>query len=473
MCDRLAWNLQRRTGHCCLLLVLPMLWWPIGGDAATDKKPSGNSLEFTGIDGDTAEGRPLTKSDLQSDVMSYADRFAATIGQAAMVFAGQGRSAQVRLMASHSKTYGISAAFEVAAGPNPEVALLDMVVLTTLSRIIWENHWQPKVFVNSGMVMVDAWRTLEKDIWTVAARVLSDEQKKDLRDLIEDWRSKNPNQVSVHLIRFSNFGDTRYESSLADAEKPGGLFKTVKQVTNVLEEADQIVERVMWLVVRMQLILNFQMEQAFLGVVTSPEVTSILSDANRITQIGEEVSQTFTQLLAQITKERTAALTQFMRELGEERRAAINHAMDRLAAEREAAVIQVIDRFMEQLSVERKHFMQDLKVEGDALRPVLAELRETLKTGSDAAKEINAVVASVNDLIARTDAASPDPKQRHSKSTTIVRRPPRSRTLRSGSMRSAIRLTGYWVPPGGTNACRSSSMRSGRWKITPLDVRSC
>ena len=217
VCDRLAWNLQRRTGHCCLLLVLPMLWWPIGGDAATDKKPPGNSLEFTGIDGDTAEGRPLTKSDLQSDVMSYADRFAATIGQAAMVFAGQGRSAQARLMASHSKTYGISAAFEIAAGPNPEVALLDMVVLTTLSRIIWENHWQPKAFVNSEMVMVDAWRTLEKDIWTVAARALSDEQEKDLRGLIEDWGSKNPNQVSVHLILFSNFGDTRYESSLADA----------------------------------------------------------------------------------------------------------------------------------------------------------------------------------------------------------------------------------------------------------------
>ena len=258
--------------------------------------------------------------------------------------------------------------------------------------------------------MVDTYRALEKDIWAVAAKVLSDEQEIDLRDLIEDWRSKNLDQLWFHLVRFANFGDARYESSLSNVDRPGGLFKTVKRATNAVEEADLIVERVMWLVVRMQLIMNFQVERAFLGVVTSPEVTSILSDANRLTQIGEDVSRTFAQLPAEFTKERTAALSQFMQELGEERRAAINHAMDRLTTEREAAVTQVIDRFMEQLSAERKNLLQDLKVEGDALIPVLAELRETLKIGTEAAAEINTVVGSVNDLVGRTDTAPTDPE---------------------------------------------------------------
>ncbi len=86
----------------------------------------------------------MSQEELQSAVISYANRFIATIGQAAFDFEKAIPTPQGRLIASARKVYSLSAATEIAAGPNPGPALLDIVVMATLNRMVWEDYWRPQ-----------------------------------------------------------------------------------------------------------------------------------------------------------------------------------------------------------------------------------------------------------------------------------------------------------------------------------------
>jgi hypothetical protein len=83
--------------------------------------------------------------------------------------------------------------------PNPEIGLLDMTVLMTLGRLIYEGNnlldLGPQV-----EPMVKAYRILEKDIWDSADPVLSIQQQQELRHLITTWRQENPKQIVFTYI---------------------------------------------------------------------------------------------------------------------------------------------------------------------------------------------------------------------------------------------------------------------------------
>ncbi|MDD9302367.1 MAG: hypothetical protein HUK40_08500 [Desulfobacter sp.] len=65
-------------------------------------------------------------------------------------------------------------------------------MITTLNRIIWEEYWRPQVFGNPATIMVDAFASLEKDIWSQAATVMTPPQRDELMDLIHSWRITPP-----------------------------------------------------------------------------------------------------------------------------------------------------------------------------------------------------------------------------------------------------------------------------------------
>ena len=68
----------------------------------------------------------MTQEELQSAVISYANRFFATLGQAAFHFEKKLPTPEAQFQASALKVYSLSAVTEIAAGPNPGAALLDI-----------------------------------------------------------------------------------------------------------------------------------------------------------------------------------------------------------------------------------------------------------------------------------------------------------------------------------------------------------
>ena len=90
--------------------------------------------------------RQMTQEELQAAVISYANRYIAIIGQAAVQLEAAIPTDQARLNAARRKVYSITAVVETAAGPNPGPVLLDLVVTATLNRMVWEAYWCPQVF---------------------------------------------------------------------------------------------------------------------------------------------------------------------------------------------------------------------------------------------------------------------------------------------------------------------------------------
>jgi hypothetical protein len=182
------------------------------------------------------KSRQMTQEELQSAVISYANRYIAIIGQAATQLEGAVPTDQGRLNAARRKVYSMTAVMETAAGPNPGPALLDLVVNATLSRMVWEDYWVPQVFGKPAMIMVTAFRKMEVDAWELAAKVMTPAQRQEFRDLIEDWYADHPGQVSVDYVTFSDFGDIGTKPNLKNIQKPGGLLAPIREATEAVDD---------------------------------------------------------------------------------------------------------------------------------------------------------------------------------------------------------------------------------------------
>ena len=103
----------------------------------------------------------VTEVELQSELMSYAARFASIISQAFEDFESLNPKPQARQFILSDLAYSLSAVYTIAAEPNPQVSLLDMVAVTTLGRIIYVDNMRRK-YGKSTEVLGKGFRQLEK-----------------------------------------------------------------------------------------------------------------------------------------------------------------------------------------------------------------------------------------------------------------------------------------------------------------------
>ena len=76
--------------------------------------------------------------------------------------------------------------------------------------------------------------------------------------------------------RFSDFGELRPDSPLAEATQPGGFFPEVSEAAQAADEIRLFGDRAMYLLSRMQVISNFQIDLAYRELVTEPEIRQAL-----------------------------------------------------------------------------------------------------------------------------------------------------------------------------------------------------
>ena len=111
----------------------------------------------------------MTEIQLQSWLMSFSDRFATVLVNSFERFEELGSTPKIRRYVLRDTVYAIASALTIASEPNPETALLDMVTLTTLARIIYEDN--KKRFGKPIEEMILGFRNLETDIWDIAAQI--------------------------------------------------------------------------------------------------------------------------------------------------------------------------------------------------------------------------------------------------------------------------------------------------------------
>lgn len=316
--------------------------------------------------------RSVTREQLQATLMDFADRFASSLTTYASDFENELTSPKARLTASRLRFYPLASAFQIASGPDPGVALLDMVVLVTLSRIVWEEHWMPKVFGDTAEVMAKGFQKLEADIWSIAERVLTQEEEEELRALILEWRRTNPEETGVTFVRFDDFGKLRPDSALVRASRTGGFFADVAEAARATDEIRLLGDRAMYMFSRMQVLTSLQVNLAYTEVASQPEVVQALSDTTRFVDISNRLAALMEELPAQVAMERSAAIKQLVGEL----------------------------------SKERKNMMEDFFSGEKRLKGLFVEVQQMLQMGTELAQRINTTVSSVDQLMARFDVGS-------------------------------------------------------------------
>lgn len=282
----------------------------------------------------------MSREELDDHIRRFSDRYYTRVALAVdLILAQSELDQQERTYLQGWRTIAQATAVDIAIGPNPVTNLFDMMVLTTLGRMVIEDYWIPEVFGDRGRPLVDSAVILEEDIWTVADEVLSPEQQGDLLFLVTDWHEKNPDQVYPWLIRMSEFSGQR-AAALEAVKQSGGLLKEVARAREAAEELQAFGERVLFYLQRAPGITANTMESSVMQLLGGPEVTNVLHNTDRFVLSIERLVDVIEDVPA-----------------------------GRLAA---------VDQFIEGISAERHAFMSDLSEIDDDMRPVLEELHEVL-----------------------------------------------------------------------------------------------
>jgi hypothetical protein len=349
----------------------------------------------------------MTEVELQSELMSYADRFASIMTQALEDFETLNPKPQARQVILSDLVYSLSSVYTIAAEPNPQVGLLDMVAVTTLGRIIYEDNIRRK-YGKSTEVLGDGFRQLEKDIWSIAAKVLTSEQRGELRQLILLWRKNNPDKVVYNYLRFSDFAAQRRNSTLVKKVQAGGLFKTVKEVTQQVEETRMLAERGIFLATRLPLLTGNFAEVWMSQLLVSPETSKILADIHTVSTVSERMATVAEQLPDQLMKDmsklRWQTVNQVMKGIDEWSEKTLNDVMARVAIEREAFISQ----FMNRLIGEQKIALEAILTEEQRVTGLVTELRKAIEGG-------NNLLLTANTLAEKFNVGQPSAKPKDSK----------------------------------------------------------
>ena len=147
---------------------------------------------------------------MQALVMDLADDYIASLGESVYLLTRSGKlDSKGRWLAQSFLRNGVGASLDIAVGPNPSVNLLDLLVLTALQTWSFEAHWIPAGIGDAGLPALDRLKRAEAEVWASARAILSEDQSRTLRKLIDTWIAENSDRTVVALVRFNEFADER------------------------------------------------------------------------------------------------------------------------------------------------------------------------------------------------------------------------------------------------------------------------
>ncbi len=303
---------------------------------------------------------------LQSQVMRFADVYVTVIGQAAASI--DARTPEERLTVVGWRLRQATAAYDIASGSNPSVNAIDMAAHVTLTRLVVERYWIPRVFQESGRPLLEQLRRLEPRAWKL---VPADEAEvRNAREQIGAWLDTHPDVHEVAGLRTVDLtsesrtpGGQGSPADILGALGLGGLDPAVQQI----DQSRILAERALYYAKRWPMLLDLQTQQMALELSLQPASKQVLIDADRVSRAAESMGNLADTLPDLVDRQREAAIRQ---------------AMDGLQAQGKKA--------------------QDL----------LIHLKGALDSGKEAADSVDRATASIRSLMATTSPAPGAPPRK-------------------------------------------------------------
>jgi hypothetical protein len=344
-------------GMVCLPLVLTLTSCGLLRFSHSQPKAEIKSIQLGTNEAATA----VTLTVLQGQVMRVADDYVAKVAQSADEFGAQAATPEARLAALKWKLGQATSAYIDASGPNPALNALDLLVLVTLARMVIEEYGVA-TYGDNILPLLETQRNLEANAWTLAGGVMKPAQEQELKDLIQEWRRKNPKQVYIGPIRFREFVAALGKTPTPKTTAPTSIFSLLfldpmaglDPTAAAIEETRRLGERAMYYTQRMPMLLSWQTEVLAYQLAVQPESRQMLDDATRLAASAEIFAKT-AQQLPQLVND-----------------------------QREAAIRQVFD---------------GLVAEEKKTRDLLAEARQTISSASEMSASVNATIKSLDGFV--------------------------------------------------------------------------
>jgi hypothetical protein len=301
---------------------------------------------------------------LQLSVMRFADEYAGSITQPIRAFQASTDNAADRLTAQNWLLSQATAAYTIASGPSPIVNAVDLVVLTTLSRMVIDDAWSGERFGERAAPLREAYHRLEPLALELAKGALSADQIAELQHMIVVWREQNPHVTAISYVHFRDVASSMGKPKTGSTDKFSGLFSLLgldpfsglDPAVREIAQSRELAERTIYYAQRVPNLLDMQIERLTFEFATLPEVTRLLTNADQVAGAAATSARVVGELPSLLPREREAAIRQIM----------------------------------EAVTVETAH-----------TRELVSELRAALEAGTVTSNSLDATIRSFDQLVVR------------------------------------------------------------------------
>jgi hypothetical protein len=325
-----------------------------------------------GVESEVLERMP--QSQLREEIERFVYRYGGNLLSLLDAIEDEGHTPEQRQKVHQWKRNLVYSLVEIGIGPDPEVALLDILVLTSLVRMESEDRLVLQVFSgNKGQEWLSAVRKSERESWLLAEKVLDPEQQTTLRKLIRDWQINNPEADNISSVRFSDFAAEVGAGEIESLIQPSGLLPEVSEATRAVDEIRRTTERALFLTMATPRLARLEVESLVYDLATQSEFKEYRSSLRNFSDAAAKLSAVSDQFPALV------------------------------AAERQAAVDQAMDR----LFVERENIFAEIDEREDSLKELLNQIRETLVVGESLSGHVTETITTVDLLVTRLGLDKP------------------------------------------------------------------
>ncbi len=330
---------------------------------------------------------------MQTELMDLVDDMTLQLAEAVDEIERTPQTIEARTVAHRLKYSVAHGATLIAMSKNPRVAMVDLMVMTTLQSELMTRHIAPEYFGPEADKLAGVFASTAQRSRQVVERDLSPEIMAVLDRLIERWLEEHPQRVFAGYVRLSQFA--RFRQMTAEPEKSGGASNVLgllfldplsglDPATREIEKARLTAERAMYYMQRMPTLVSWQAELLYLDTVNEPESQQLIRN-----------SQTLTDSAARITQE-TEALRQELPEIiAREREAMMDRASQIVGQQRQEA----IDQAFANLARERSATIEALAAQEQRLGPMIGDLREAVEAGTALSESLGETTATFSRLM--------------------------------------------------------------------------
>ncbi len=356
----------------------------------------------------------ITRGKLQSDIMRYILSYQGFMGQAFDELLQHETEARQRVLLQENKLANQIGITNIALRPYAEVNLLDVIVFVTLTRIVIEDHWVPKVFgMERGKLLIEEARRQETQAWVLARTYLKPEERKDLSALITRWRKKHQGIFYIEGVRFSDFADKFADSALARKGEGSFLFPSVSEATAEIEQARDMGERFLFYAQTLPFTTRETLRLLFYDLLNEPEVRSAIENSKTITaaikqfndiveampvRVGEQLATERNALLSALDKREGTLKALLARTEQSIKEAQTLMTQTERSIKETQALVKEGQALASMVDGTTDKFLK-LMARGDKDSDGVAEMQKTLQLASNTVRETDGMLATVERLL--------------------------------------------------------------------------